>query len=230
MLEAIPNIIIHRSPDEPITDQTKVHLWFTDLDKQETEMPGLSLLSPSEQARASRLKSPLEQRRYITSHVFTRRVLSNLTGIAPGSLEFNKDKCGKSLLNRQAEAGNVPSRLLRFNISHSENILGIAVGMGFEVGIDVEVVNKSLDFLEIAQASLEQPDVEQVQSSPVSERAPVFYRLWTSREAFAKMQGHGVASNHVSNPSALASSMRFLEFAIGERKIVCSIALATQQP
>jgi len=228
MIKRIPNIVIHRSPDEPITDQANVHLWFTDLDKPETETPGLSTLSPGEQVRAGRLRSPREQRRYITSRIYTRRVLSNLTGIALESLDISRDKCGKPLLSQQDKTGNVWSQLLRFNVSHSENILGIAAGIGFEVGIDIEVVNRNLNFPEIAQVGLEPSDVDQVQSSLINERAPVFYRLWTQREAFAKMQGHGVDSKHVSTTLAILSSVRSLELAIDGKKIVCSIALAAQ--
>ncbi len=225
MLEEINDFAIHSLADEPISDGTKVHIWLTDLDRQDIETPRVLEFSQSEQVRATGLKNPLDQRRYIASRVFTRSVLSNMTGIPPDSLEFCRDKCGKPWLRLSEDGAKVPSQELGFNLSHSENILGIAAGVGFDVGLDIEVVIPGLDVLAIAQVTLEQAAVEQLQSSPVGERPTVFYRLWTRREAFAKMQGHGVASDHVSGTPTQTMWLRSFEFILGDRAIVGSVSL-----
>ncbi len=225
----MPDMVIHRGADESIGDYGGAHVWLTNLDEQEIESAELSILSTREHVRAARLKSPLERRRYIAGRLFTRRVLSNITVIEPENLEFCKDKCGKPSLSLPTNAGHPWERnVFDFNISHSENILGIAVAVGFEVGIDIEVINPALDVLVIAQGSLQKSDVDLVQRSPISERSLVFYRLWTRREAFAKMQGHGVASDHVSMPSAKPSWLRSFELPLGEREIVGSLSLSAQ--
>ncbi|TMI57120.1 4'-phosphopantetheinyl transferase superfamily protein, partial [Candidatus Bathyarchaeota archaeon] len=53
----------------------------------------------------------------------------------------------------------------------------------------IEVVNPSLDVLAISWACFDQRNYEQVRCSSPNERVLVFYRLWTRREAFAKMLG-----------------------------------------
>ena len=213
---------------EPITDHDRVHVWFTDLDKLDVELAHLSLLSASELARAARLKNRRERQRFIASHVFTRRVLGNITGILPESLEFHKDECGKPRLGVKAQVRDGPSRsLLSFNVSHSENILAMAAGRDCEVGIDVEVVNPNLDVLAIAQAGLEHADYDLVRSSTIGERALVFYRAWTRKEAFAKMQGHGVASDHTARIPALPWFLHSFEFALGRNRIVSHFSCRT---
>src|SRR5437660_2681660 len=209
------------------TNKARVRVWFADLDKQPAEMAQLSWLSTSEHARGARLKKPQDRRRYLASRVFTRRVLSNETGILPENLQILTDKCGKPCLSPLAVVGCPPSKSLKFNVSHSENFLCIATALGSDVGIDIEVVNPSLDVLAISQTCLDQEDNERVQCSSLNERSLLFYQLWTRREAFAKMLGHGVNSDHVHRTPAPPWSLRSLELTLEEKQIVGSLAIAT---
>src|SRR5207249_11296320 len=99
MMESATDLVFHNLADEPFGDDGSIHVWFADLDEQQAEREQLSWLSMGEHSRAARLKNPLDRKRYLASHVFTRRVLSNLTGIAPRSLELLIDKCGKPCLS-----------------------------------------------------------------------------------------------------------------------------------
>jgi phosphopantetheinyl transferase len=117
--------------------------------------------------------------------------------------------------------------LLGFNVSHSENFLGIAIALGVEVGIDIEVVNPDFDVLATSHACLDHLDMDQVRRASQNERSFVFYRLWTRREAFAKTQGHGVASGHVRCNLAQPWSIGSFEFEYGEQYIVGSMAIGT---
>src|SRR5712691_9986654 len=93
------NDFVHRFDHESFSDNMSVRVWFTDLDRQQTDVVQLSWLSTSEHAKAARLKSPLVRQRYLAGRVFTRRILSELTGIAPENLEIIKDQCGKPCLS-----------------------------------------------------------------------------------------------------------------------------------
>jgi 4'-phosphopantetheinyl transferase len=223
ILEEINDFVVHSFGDETIFENKSVCVWIADLDEQRIEPAQLSWLSASEYARAARLKSPLDHRRHLASRVITRRLLSKLTGIAPKDLDIITDKCGKPRLRLPTAEGRLPSEtLLGFNISHSENILTIATALGGDVGIDIEVVNLSLNVLATSRACLDQQDIDQVRFASSDERSLVFYRLWTRREAFAKMQGHGVASDHVHHNPAQSWSLRSFEFAHSEKQIVGS--------
>jgi phosphopantetheinyl transferase len=149
-----------------------------------------------------------------------------LTGVAPENVEIIVDHCGKPCLTLPAVATRLPTgSLLKFNVSHSENLLCIATTLGCDVGVDIEVVNPGLDVLAISQACLDQTDNDQIRCSSPSERSLVFYRLWTRREAFAKMMGHGVSSDHVHRTPTLPWSLGSLEFTLGEKQIVGSLVI-----
>lgn len=226
MMGLVSNFFVHCVDDVP-GDDASIRVWFTDLDQQKTETTQFSWLSTSEKVRAARLKSPLARQRYVTSRVFTRRLLSDLTGILPENLEILADKCGKPYLNLPVAAHHLSSEsLLRFNISHSENAFCIATALGSRVGVDIEVVNPNLDVLAISDASLQPEDIDRVQRSSLDERSLVFYRIWTRREAFAKMLGHGVSSDHVHAAPAPSWSLRSLEFTLSEKQIEGSLAIA----
>ena len=219
----------HPLSDEPLIDDVNIRVWITDLDEQLVEPIQLSWLSRTEHARSSRLKNPVDRRRFLAGRVFTRRVLSNLTGIPLENLEIFSDKCGKPCLRMPTVAEDTSSpSLLRFNVSHSENLLCIALALDFEIGIDIEVVNPDLDILGISQVCLDEEDNNQVLWSLPDERSLVFYRLWTLREAFAKMQGHGVHSDHVRYTSAKPWSLESFEFSRGNKKVVGSIVIGAR--
>jgi phosphopantetheinyl transferase len=226
MMKQANDFFVHRLGHESFGDNRGVRVWFTDIDQQQTDISELSWLSNSEQIRAARLKSPLERQRYFAGRVFTRRLLSNLTGVAPEDVEIIIDGCGKPRLTLPAVAGPLPSgSLMKFNVSHSENFLCIATALGCDVGVDIEVVNPDLDVLAISEACLDSEDTHRVRCSFPGERSLVFYRLWTQKEAFAKMMGHGVSSDHVHRTPALTWSLGSLEFTRGENQIVGSLAI-----
>jgi phosphopantetheinyl transferase len=226
MLEQVTDFVVDRTPNWSFSDDKNVCVLFTDLDKQRAEPIQLSWLSTSEHAKMARLKSSLDRRRYLASRIFTRRLLSNLTCTRPEDLEIVTDKCGKPRLNLPSGVGRLSSEtLLGFNVSHAENFLGIAVALGVEVGIDIEVVNPDLDVLATSHACLDHLDMDQVRRSSQNERSFVFYRLWTRREAFAKMQGHGVVSDHVRYNLAQPWSIGSFELPYCEKHIVGSIAI-----
>jgi phosphopantetheinyl transferase len=226
MTKQVNGFVFHRLGHESFSNNRSAGVWFTDLDQEQSDVARLSWLSKSEQIRAARLKSPLERQRYLAGRVFTRCVLSNLTGVSPENVEIIVNQCGKPCLTLPPVAGHLPSgSLLKFNVSRSENFLCIATGLGCDVGVDIEVVNPDLDVLAISEACLDSEDTHRVRCSCPGKRSLVFYRLWTQKEAFAKMMGHGVSSDHVHRTPAPPWSLGSLEFTLGEKQIVGSLAI-----
>ena len=218
--------LVYRFGHESLSEGGSVRVWFTDLDRQQTDMDQLSWLSTSEHAKAARFKVPLQRQRYLACRVFIRRILSKVTGLAPENLEIIRDQCGKPCLSPPVVGVRLPSEsLLRFNVSHSEHFLCIATALGCDVGIDVEVVDPGLDVLAISQACFDQKENDQIRRSSPNERSLVFYRLWTRREAFAKMLGHGVNSDHVHLTPPPPWSLRSLELTLKEKQIVGTLAI-----
>jgi 4'-phosphopantetheinyl transferase len=141
-------------------------------------------------------------------------------------LEFRDGKHGKPRLAFPGDLTGERLAALDFNLSHSENVLALAVAFGGEVGIDVEVVNPAVDLLAVAEAQFAKEDFAWLRALPASECTNGFYRLWTRQEALAKADGRGIASR----PAVAARTdspwqLHSFAFKLGDKEIVGALAL-----
>ena len=190
-------ITVHWSPTEPATETESVHLWLCDLDDRRWVVGELGL-SATEHARAARLRTSELRRRFLARRVFLRRVLSGLLGLTAGEVDYRVGPFGKPELAYDIGSGLEHRPLPRFNLSHSEKILAVAVAFHREIGVDVELVKTDLDFLALGEGQLASEEIALLRSLPEEERPLAFYRSWTRREALAKATGCGIASSGLS--------------------------------
>ena len=92
-------------------------------------------LSPDERERAARLKVPDVAHRFRSGRALLRGLLGTYLALPPDSLRFRYNHHGKPALDGQ----NGPDGLC-FNLSHSGDLLVVALGRGREIGVDVEQV------------------------------------------------------------------------------------------
>jgi 4'-phosphopantetheinyl transferase len=81
---------------------------------------------------------------------------------------------------------------VRFNLSHSGEMILIAVSRGREVGVDVEHMNEKIQFEQIATHCFEPRDAWELRIAPPQERVTRFFDLWTRMEARLKADGAGI--------------------------------------
>jgi len=194
-LASATQVTIHWSPNEPVLDVRNAHLWLCDLDDRRwVSAVDKSLLSAAEHARAERLRTLELRRRFVARSVLVRRVLGGLLGVPPCNVEYRIGPLGKPELAHDIYAGLERKPLPCFNLSHSDNVLALAVGFHREIGVDVECVKTDLDFLRLGEAQLGAEEIAQLRNLSAPERALAFYRSWTRHEAMAKATGRGIAS------------------------------------
>ena len=160
----------------------KVQIWSAFFD-QENSASFLSLLSTDEIKRAKRLKDPKVASRQLISREILRLILGNYTGIDPKNLTISYSQFGKPFLSFPENSG------IYFNLSHSGNLLLIAVTAGKQLGIDVEKIEASIDITGIAPLVFSAE--EQVALSHSADPIHEFYELWTEKEAILKSSGLG---------------------------------------
>jgi len=159
-----------------------VQIWSAFFD-QENCSSYLHLLSNDEKIRAARLKDPKIANQQIISRGILRLLLGNYTGKDPKDLVFSYSQFGKPHLS------NSENLEIFFNLSHSGNLLLIAVGKEKQIGIDVEKIDGKIDIFGIS--SLIFTDEEQFSLSRSLDPVQNFYELWTAKEAFIKSTGLG---------------------------------------
>jgi 4'-phosphopantetheinyl transferase len=82
---------------------------------------------------------------------------------------------------------------LQFNLSHSGDVGLLAVSRERAVGVDVERIDERRDALALAERALDAEGAAAVRAAPEADRAAVFHRGWTRREAVAKCAGTGLS-------------------------------------
>ena len=142
-------------------------------------------LAPAELARQTQFRTLALRQTYGRAHGFLRAVLELYTMQPAKSLYFSADKNGKPLLVDFA---------LHFNLSYRAGRALLAVSDAGPVGADVERL-APLANTEALVAELFS-DGEQLALHTAAARAscgPLFYTIWTRKEAYAKALGMGLA-------------------------------------
>jgi 4'-phosphopantetheinyl transferase len=164
----------------------EVHVWRAFF----SSFPGhrdrfLKLLSPDEHERAARFIFPEPREHFIIARGILRTLLTRYTGCEAAGHRFTYGPHGKPALE-------APSAPLSFNLTHSDDILLIAIARNGPVGIDVERVRESTSFMQIAKRFYTSREYEQITSLPEEQKREAFYRCWTFKEACAKALGAGM--------------------------------------
>jgi 4'-phosphopantetheinyl transferase len=162
-----------------------VHVCPLELATDHTFNPS-AILSLEEQQKIARYRDNRLQERMTVAHWWVRIILGRCLDMNPAAIQFNSTDYGKPVL-----AGN-ESQSLSFNLSHSENVMLLAVTEGQSVGIDLEAVRVIKNTTSLANrffAPDEQTVLKQLQEN---EQTYNFYRTWTRKEACLKAWGVGL--------------------------------------
>jgi 4'-phosphopantetheinyl transferase len=82
---------------------------------------------------------------------------------------------------------------LHFNLAHSAELALVAMSHGCEVGVDVERFRAVGHWEEIASRYFHEAESRAIRNSVHEERARMFLRCWTAKEAVLKALGVGLS-------------------------------------
>lgn len=160
----------------------EVHLWRAEL----TPTPAMrAALSPADSHRAARFHFDRDRERFIASRGIQRQVLSQYLGVDASEVAFEAGEFGKPKLPGDTT--------LRFNLSHSGDLMLLAVTHGREIGVDVEFMKPNVPFETLADHYFDPEDAWDLRLLPATQRAWKFYDIWTCTEAQLKASGVGLA-------------------------------------
>jgi 4'-phosphopantetheinyl transferase len=145
-----------------------------------------AMLSPEERAVAAGFDSSDRRRSYVVAHALLRSILGRIAGVAPNELVIRYGQRGKPEL-----AG--PVQNLQFNMSHSRDVMLVAVAHGRRVGVDIEHIDEPGDVRRIAARFLSPRDRDAIERLPADRQRDAFLRCWTRKEAYMKARGDGIS-------------------------------------
>jgi len=148
------------------------------------------LLSDDEKVRADEFRHAEPAKRFIATRAALRVVLGNYLRRRPEEIQFSADA------NKKPRLGGVHSDSdLRFNVSHSGALGLLAVTVGNDVGVDVELLRNVSHVEQIASRYFHKKEIAAIISATPVDRASSFLRCWTAKEAVVKAIGTGITGS-----------------------------------
>ncbi len=141
-------------------------------------------ISDSESSRASRFVFDNDRKRFVSRRGILRYILSSYIDVSPSQIAYKITKYGRPI---------VPASPYQFGLSSTDGKVVILIGRNIEFGVDIEKIKplKDLQSLIISICSEEEQAWLSLFDTN-NERENGVYILWTIKEAYLKMRGHGL--------------------------------------
>jgi len=173
------------------------------------------LLDEGERARAARFLVERARTSFVVAHGLLRRWLAGAAGAPGSSLRFAATPGGKPFLVGRPD--------LRFSLAHTDGLVGAAIALERNVGLDLERADLSVPADDLLRTALAPAELAAVSVLPAPERAAAFYRLWARKEAFLKGLGEGFGRR---SPADVRIGEATVVLAVAEAPIVEGFAFA----
>ncbi|WP_166652412.1 4'-phosphopantetheinyl transferase family protein [Enterovirga rhinocerotis] len=147
------------------------------------------LLSPDERARWEAFAAPGAALQFLVARATLRTMLSRYADVHPSDWVFGANAHGRPSILEP-----VPFRGLRFNLSHTEGLVALALADGREIGVDVENTTRDLGFDRLAATVFAETEMAAFRDAAAKgDQRRAFYTLWTLKEAYSKARGLGLS-------------------------------------
>jgi len=146
-----------------------------------------AVLDDGERARAERFVVDQVKRRFVLSHAALRLILARRLGSDWRDIRYDTVANGKPCL-----AGSAAGRP-EFNMSHSGDLMVVALSADRPVGIDVEAWRPIDRVRGLAETILAVRELAVFDGLSPEEASRVLLRLWTFKEALVKALGLGLS-------------------------------------
>lgn len=179
-----------RSKKKLSLTSNEIHLWITKpeelIGNDELLASYSTLLTQTELTKQQRYKFAKDRHDALITRAFIRDLLSYYADIAPQDWQFEKGGKDKPEVINCA----LP---LRFNISHTKNLIICAVTLENDIGCDVENTGRSNNVSAIAERYFSSIETNELFSLPEAQQPNRFFDYWTLKESYIKAWGLGLA-------------------------------------
>src|SRR5687767_12520478 len=166
-----------------------VHVWLANMDVDPYESEQLArYLSPDEHERSARIRLARDRQRWTVARGTLRMLLGQYLDTSPRLVEMSYGPQGKPALAFSGEAD------LRFNLSHSDDLVVYAFAIGRDVGVNLEHCRPDDDELPVAERLFPVDETAFIASHSGPDRQRAFLRCWTAKWAYLKARGLGLTT------------------------------------
>ena len=188
-------------------EKDNLHIWRIPLNIPPQKIELLkNELSSDEIIRSNRLLDPEKRNRFIAARGSLRLILGKYLPLEPDKIRFEYGPERKPFIN------NDPPLEIAFNLSHSAGLAALAITDGLEVGIDIERIDRELDYERLAAQFFSPDEMERLKLFSPCRRRRGFYRIWTAKEAALKCAGSGFGREPGTAPALPGSEFETTAF------------------
>lgn len=148
----------------------------------------LPLLSAAERARDARFQHAGARAQFRVGRWLARTALAARLGLAPADVPLVETDRGALLVDPRANPDD-----LRFNLSHTDGLVALALAPAHPVGVDVEDTTRPGRQLAIADRFFAPSEVAALRRLPPERQRARFFDYWTLKESYIKARGLGLA-------------------------------------
>jgi 4'-phosphopantetheinyl transferase len=196
-----------------------------------------AVLDPSERRRAAGFVFQRDHDRFVRAHAFLRRQLGAFLGMTPEAVPIVAPEWEKPFVDG-SEA--------RFSLSHSGGLAVLAITEGRDVGIDLELPDRSGSFRDelddLARSCMTAGELAALAGLPLENRIHRFLCFWTAKEARMKLTGQGLSLDPleislelrdgepvaIARPQLPVADLRYV--ALSDPQAICCLAVGRDGP
>lgn len=168
-----------------------IHLWFAfpdDIRDETLLLEYARMMSVDERARHQRFHFEKDRHQFLVSRALVRTMLSRYTFTMPADIRFLTNEYGRPEVIADGEVSPV-----RFNLSHTDGLIVCAVVQRFDIGVDVEDMNRKGATVKIANRFFSPQEVSDFNQLADPCKRPRFFDYWTLKESYIKARGMGLS-------------------------------------
>ena len=169
------DVKIFLTKDQEVSDQTLLEQYH-------------QLLSEEELKRYKRFHFDEHKHQFLVSRALLRSVLGEYLSLEPAEIIFEQNSWGKPEIHADQN-----DQALRFNLSHTDGLVALAVTKTKRIGIDVEPIAREAELLKLADRYFSEAESLALKQVPEEEINHDFFSYWTLKESYIKAVGMGLA-------------------------------------
>ena len=169
-----------------------VHVWccsFDDIRDEPLLEEYRRLLSAEERERRTRFLFARDRHRYLVTRALVRTVLSRYADVAPAEWQFAVNGYGRPAIDERHAA----ARDISFNLSHTHDLIVLAISHGRPLGIDTENARTRQAAVDVAEKHFAPCEVTALAAVAADRQSRRFFEYWTLKEAYVKARTRGLS-------------------------------------
>ncbi len=170
-------------------NENEVHIYYVMINSAKQFIPFLKkYLSNEEKLKVMKYIFEKDRAIQMISRSVLKNILSRYLSDKTEDVIFSYNQFGKPFISENKNPDSI-----RFNLSHSGNMILYAVSRKRNVGIDVQEINKTVSVTDIIEHYFSDHEIAQFKSLPEELMLKAFYSCWTRKEAYIKARGKGLS-------------------------------------